>query len=76
MGELPWDLVFYGSMAMIFVGIMAGSAASRRKRGTDGSRGSQAGAAIAGDGKARASWHDGPDGSPGDRRGGGGGRDR
>lgn len=33
---MPWDLIFYGAMAVIFLGIMAASARARRER-SDGS---------------------------------------
>ena len=38
MDDLAWDLVFYGLMAITFIGIIAGSAAARRKKreGADG----------------------------------------
>ena len=32
MGDLPWDLVYYGSMAIIFVGIIAASRKARKAR--------------------------------------------
>lgn len=43
---MPWDLIFYGSMAIIFMGIIAASARARRQRRTGGtSEGSTAGTA-------------------------------
>ena len=32
MGDLPWDLVYYGSMAIIFIGIIAASRRARKAR--------------------------------------------
>lgn len=32
MDGLPWDLVFYGSSALMFIGIIASSRAARRRQ--------------------------------------------
>ncbi len=52
MDWLPWDLIFYGSMAMIFIGIMVGSAAARRKQRPTDSGGDSRGGGNGGGGEA------------------------
>lgn len=45
---MPWDLIFYGSMAIIFIGIMAASARARREQPDKATGTPEAGAPAAG----------------------------